>query len=104
MSTLIDAVLALLVVAGALLLFAASLGLLRGTGPVARIQSVAKAGSVGAMLLLFAVALAGGDFAVFMRAMATGVLILVNTALMALILAESADRERPGAPQATIEP
>jgi monovalent cation/proton antiporter MnhG/PhaG subunit len=93
MSTLIDAVLALLVVAGALLLFAAGLGLLRGADPITRLQSVAKAGSVGAMLLLFGIAIAAGDFAVFMRAMATGVLILINTALMAQILAESADRD-----------
>lgn len=104
MSAIIDSVLGALVLSGALLLCAASLGLLRGSDAFARIQSVAKAGSVGVVLLLLSVAIAGGNFAIFMRALAAAVLILVNTLLMAQMLAESADREeapeqQPGSSQ-----
>jgi len=94
MPTLIDSVLALLILSGSLLLCAASLGLLRGSDPFARIQAVTKAGSVGAVLLLVGIAIASGNFATFMRAMAAGALVLVNTALMAQILAEAADKVR----------
>jgi len=92
--TLIDLVLGTLIVLGALLLCAGGLGLARGSDAFARIKSATKTGSVGAVLVLAGIAIAGGNFAVFMRAMAAGVLILIASALTSQILAEAADKEQ----------
>jgi len=98
MPWIIDSVLALLVLVGALLVAAAGFGLLRGTGAAARVQGVAKAGSVGAILLLVVAAIAAGDLAVFMRSLAAAALILVNAALTSQILAEAAEAAAEGIP------
>ncbi|MFZ1990800.1 MAG: monovalent cation/H(+) antiporter subunit G [Alphaproteobacteria bacterium] len=89
MSTLIDSVLAILVIVGSLLLFAASLGLARGHDGVARIQPVAKAGTVGVVVLLLVAAIAAGNLAIFMRDLTAAVLILIGAGLASQILAES---------------
>lgn len=91
MSALIDSVLALLVIAGSLLLFAASLGLARGRTVVARIQPVAKAGVLGAIVLLLGAAIAAGDLAIFMRDLTASALILIGSAATSQILAETID-------------
>ena len=89
MSTLIDSVLAILVVLGSLLLFAASLGLARGGNSVARIQPVAKAGTVGVIVLLLVAAIAAGNLTIFMRDLTAAALILISVGLASQILAES---------------
>ena len=89
MSTLIDSVLAILVILGSLLLFAASLGLVRGRDGIARIQPVAKAGTVGVIVLLLVAAIAAGNLAIFMRDLTAAVLILIGSGLASQILAES---------------
>ncbi len=93
-SALIDSVLAILVVAGSLLLFAASLGLARGRDMVARIQAVTKAGTVGVIILLLGAAIAAGNLAIFMRDLTAWALILIGAALASQILAETTDHSQ----------
>jgi len=93
-STLIDSVLAVLVILGSLLLFAASLGLVRGRDGVARIQPVAKAGAVGVIVLLLVAAIAAGSLTIFMRDLTAAVLILSGVGVSAQILAASIDHSQ----------
>lgn len=92
MSWLIDFVVGALVSLGALLSLAAAVGLLRAPDLFARIQAFAKAGTLGIALVLMGVAVIGGDFTVFMRALAAAAPVLVNAALMAQVLAENSSR------------
>jgi multicomponent Na+:H+ antiporter subunit G len=89
MSALIDSVLAVLVIVGSLLLFAASLGLARGSDGVARIQPVTKAGTLGVIVLLLGAAIAAGNLAIFMRDLTASALILIGAAMTSQILAET---------------
>src|SRR5215468_11119673 len=95
MPSVIDFVVGALLVVGAFIAFAASVGLVRAEAPFGRIQAFAKAGTVGVGLILIAVAVVAGDFTVFMRALAAAVLLLLNAVLMAQVLAEWSDRARP---------
>jgi len=92
MSLLIDFVVGALISMGALLCLAAAVGLLRAKGFFGRIQAFAKAGTLGVTFVLLGVAVIGGEFTVFMRALAAAALVLVNAALMAQVLAESSSR------------
>jgi len=94
MSALIDSVLALLVSLGSLLLFAASLGLMRGGDLASRIGPFAKAGTIGVIILLLGAAIAAGSLAIFMRDLITAALILIGNALTSQILAESSDHSQ----------
>src|SRR5262245_39115725 len=95
MSSVIDFVVGTLLVIGAFIAFAAAVGLVRAEASFGRIQAFAKAGTLGVGLILIAVAVVAGDFTVFMRALAAAVLLLINAALMAQVLAEWSDRGRP---------
>ncbi|MFO1186970.1 MAG: monovalent cation/H(+) antiporter subunit G [Alphaproteobacteria bacterium] len=97
---LIDFVVGALVSLGAVLCLAAAVGVLRAVDPFARIQAFAKAGTLGIALVLMGVAVIGGDFTVFMRALAAAALVLVNAALMAQVLAENSSRARADASDA----
>lgn len=96
MSLLIDFVVGALVAVGALLCLAAAIGLLRANAFFGRIQAFAKTGTLGVTCVLLGVAVIGGEFTVFMRALAAAALVLVNAALMAQVLAESSSRDRAG--------
>ena len=88
MATLIDFVVALLLILGAAFLFAAAFGALRASAAFGRIQAFAKAGTLGATLIFLAAAIAAGDFAVFMRALGAAGLVFLNAAFLAPLLAE----------------
>lgn len=94
MSVLIDSVLAFLVIVGSLLLFAASLGLVRGRDVVARIGPVTKAGTVGVIVLLLGAAIGAGNLAIFMRDLTASALILIGAAITSQILAETIDHSQ----------
>jgi multicomponent Na+:H+ antiporter subunit G len=108
MSSVIDFVVGALVCLGALLCFAASVGVLRAQNSFGRIQAFAKAGTLGVTLALLGVAVVAGDFTVFMRALAAAALVLVNAALIAQVLAESvapaATGEQLAVPQLEVDP
>ncbi len=95
MPSVIDFVVGALLAAGGFMGFAAALGLLRAETAFGRIQAFSKAATVGVALILMAVAVNAGDFTVFMRALAAVALLLVNSALMAQVLAEWSHRSRP---------
>jgi multicomponent Na+:H+ antiporter subunit G len=88
MSLVIDFVVAALVLVGALLCFAAALGVARADTAFGRIQAFAKTGTVGVGMILMGAAVFAGDFTVFMRALAAIALVLINAALLAQVLAE----------------
>jgi multisubunit Na+/H+ antiporter MnhG subunit len=94
MSALIDSVLSIILIAGSILLVVAGMRVMRADSYVDRIQAVVKAGSGGLALLLLGVALAAGDFAIFVRASATGVILLLGAAFSGQVLGWLAE-DRP---------
>lgn len=104
MPSLIDFVVGLLLVGGGFFGFAAALGVARGGSPFGRIQAFAKAGPLGASLILMAAAVFAGEFTVFMRALAAAALLLVNSALMAQVLAEWSYRGTAQPPPKALRP
>lgn len=93
-----EAVAAALMLIGATFCFLAAIGLVRFPDLYTRLHAASKAGTLGAGLILLAVALISGDLAVFLRSM-LGVLFLVATApIAAHLLGRAALRsENPGA-------
>ena len=87
MPTLIDSVIAILVAAGATLLLAAGLRLLRAKGAAERLPALSKLSAVGLSLLVLGLALAAGDFSVFLRAGFTGLVVLAGAAFATQALA-----------------
>jgi multicomponent Na+:H+ antiporter subunit G len=104
MSSVIDFVVGALALAGALLCFAAALGVFRAQAAFGRIQAFAKTGTVGVALILMGVAVVAGDFTVFMRAIAAAALVLMSAALMAQVLAEWSAPAVPGAGERENDP
>ncbi len=84
-----------LVVAAALLLgagfgFVASLGLLRMPDLPMRLHATSKAGTLGAGLILFGVALFHADFGVTTRALVTALFLILTAPVAAHIIARAA--------------
>ena len=96
MPTLIDSVLALVLVTASLLLFVAGFRLLSAASPFDRIQAVVKAGAAGLALFLLAIALAAGDLAIFLRAGVAGIVLLLGAALSGQVLGHLVERDAQG--------
>lgn len=83
---------ALLLVLGALLCAVAALGLLRLPDVYTRLHAAAKAGPLGAGLILLAAALASGDWAIALRCVLGVAFLIATSPVSAHLLARAALR------------
>lgn len=81
---------ALAVVVGSVFGLLAGIGILRLPDLYTRMHAAAKAGLVGAGLILVAVALVGGDLAIAMRAVLGILFLILTTPVSAHLLARAA--------------
>ena len=81
---------ALAVVVGSLFGLLAGIGILRLPDLYTRMHAAAKAGLVGAGLILLAVALIGGDLAIAMRAVLGILFLILTTPVSSHLLARAA--------------
>lgn len=89
-SALIDIVVGLALVIGAIFALAASIGLLRLKDVYMRMHAGSKAGTLGSGVMLLALALYAGDIAVVTRAIAGVVFFLLTAPVAAHLLAKAA--------------
>jgi multicomponent Na+:H+ antiporter subunit G len=87
---LIDIVVGLALVVGALFALAASIGLLRLKDVYMRMHAGSKAGTLGSGVMLLALALYAGDLSIVTRAVAGVVFFLLTAPVAAHLLAKAA--------------
>ncbi|MFK7793396.1 MAG: monovalent cation/H(+) antiporter subunit G [Devosiaceae bacterium] len=90
MSGLIDILVGLIIIAGAVFTLVASLGILRFPDLYSRSHAASKAGTLGSGLLLFALALYSGELAVITRAFAAFLFLLLTAPIAAHLLMRAA--------------
>ena len=84
-----------LLLVGAILLLIASIGLLRFPDLYTRMHAVLKAGTVGALLVLFSLAVSAPQIDIVVRLAAASMFLLVGAPLCAVLLSSAASL--PGA-------
>lgn len=89
-TALIDIVVGLALVIGALFALAASIGLLRLKDVYMRMHAGSKAGTLGSGVMLLALALYAGDLSIVTRAIAGVVFFLLTAPVAAHLLAKAA--------------
>ncbi|UJW76505.1 monovalent cation/H(+) antiporter subunit G [Rhizobium sp. SL42] len=89
---LVALVIAAIIVAGALFSLVAAIGLNRLPDLYTRMHAASKAGTVGSGLLLLAVGLHSGEFAIFIRALAGFVFFILTAPVSAHLLARAAHK------------
>ena len=90
MIAVIEIVIGVMLVVGALFAMAASIGLLRLKDVYMRMHAASKAGTLGSGVMLLALAIHAGDLSVVTRALAGVVFFLLTAPISAHLLAKAA--------------
>ena len=90
MNTVIEIVVGLVIVGGAMFSLIASIGLIRLQDIYLRMHAASKAGTLGSGLMLFALAVYAAELSVFTRAIAGIVFFLLTAPVSAHLLARAA--------------
>ena len=90
MNTVIEIVVGLVIVAGAMFSLIASIGLIRLQDVYLRMHAASKAGTLGSGLMLLALAVYAAELSVFTRAIAGIVFFLLTAPVSAHLLARAA--------------
>ncbi|WP_417667407.1 monovalent cation/H(+) antiporter subunit G [Roseibium sp.] len=90
MSAVVDIIVGVMLVVGALFALVASVGLLRLKDVYMRMHAASKAGTLGSGLMLLALAVYAGDLGVVTRAVAGVVFFLLTAPVSAHLLAKAA--------------
>ena len=90
MTAVVDIIIGLMLIAGALFALAASIGIIRLKDVYMRTHAASKAGTLGSGVMLLALAVHAGDLAVVTRALAGVVFFLLTAPISAHLLAKAA--------------
>ncbi|MEM9633073.1 MAG: monovalent cation/H(+) antiporter subunit G [Pseudomonadota bacterium] len=90
MIAIIEIIIGVMLVVGALFALAASIGLLRLKDVYMRMHAASKAGTLGSGVMLLALAVHAGDLSVVTRALAGVVFFLLTAPISAHLLAKAA--------------
>ncbi|MES0882944.1 monovalent cation/H(+) antiporter subunit G [Roseibium sp. SCP14] len=90
MIAIVEIVIGLMLVVGALFALAASIGLLRLKDVYMRMHAASKAGTLGSGVMLLALAVHAGDLSIVTRALAGVVFFLLTAPISAHLLAKAA--------------